>query len=361
LRAPTAVLVSFRLGGSDGVSIEAAKWEWALGQLGFATRRVAGELTNGLRPDDTWLPFLAMEPVEGAAPEHDALAAALAGVDLVVVENLCSLPVNLTAARTTAAVLAGHAGRVLFHHHDLPWERDRFAHLTEFPPHRPNSLHVTINDHARRALAERGIAAHTIRNAFDLDPLPGDRPGTRAQFGLAADAVVVLQPTRAIPRKEVGRAIGFTEQLASQLPGRNVDYWLTGPAEEGYETELAQLLDAARVPVSRGRATRPQDAYAAADVIVFPSSTEGFGNPVIEGTIAQRPVAVAHYPVLDEFVGLGLRLFSVDDPGAVASWLRSPDPEVMRANRAGLQAHFDLADLPDRIRAVLAAVGWTDW
>ena len=52
---PSAVLVSFRLGGTDGVSIEARKWEWALRELGFATRRVAGELDDGLRPDDTWL------------------------------------------------------------------------------------------------------------------------------------------------------------------------------------------------------------------------------------------------------------------------------------------------------------------
>jgi len=36
--------VSYRLGGTDGVSIESAKWMRALGTLGFTSRRVAGEL-----------------------------------------------------------------------------------------------------------------------------------------------------------------------------------------------------------------------------------------------------------------------------------------------------------------------------
>src|SRR6188474_1128375 len=110
MTAPTATFVSFRLGGADGVSIEAAKWEWALRELGFATRRVAGEL-EGLRPDDTWLPFLAIDPPPGAEVAADALAAAIASSDLVVVENICSLPLNAVASTTTAEVLQAHDGR----------------------------------------------------------------------------------------------------------------------------------------------------------------------------------------------------------------------------------------------------------
>ena len=158
-----AVFVSFRLGDNDGVSVEARKWEWALHELGFTTRRVAGELADGLRPDDTWLPYLAIDPPQGAGAEPDALAASLAGSDLVVVENLCSLPLNVEAARSAKEVLDRHAGRVVFHHHDLPWERPQLADLTEFPPHRPNSLHVTINDMAR---AGRSRSATSRRSRF---------------------------------------------------------------------------------------------------------------------------------------------------------------------------------------------------
>jgi mannosylglucosylglycerate synthase len=361
MSAPTAVILSFRLGGSDGVSVEARKWEWALGALGFEIRRVAGELVDGLRPDDVWIPFLAIDPAAGAQPEPDVLAATLAGADLVVVENLCSLPLNLDASALSAAVLEAHEGRVLFHHHDLPWERPHLAHVTAFPPRRPGSLHVTINEIARRALAERGLDAHTIRNAFDLTSPTGDRGATRGRFGFTENDLVVLQPTRAIPRKEVARGIEFAELLAPIVAPRTARYWLTGPAEDGFGPDLDRIVGAAYVPVTRGLADRPEDAYAAAEVVVFPSSVEGFGNPVIEATVAKRPVAVAQYPVLDELVDLGLQLYSIDDPDAVAAWLAAPVPSVIESNQACLRRNFDLTDLPSRIESVLAEVGWDRW
>src|SRR6185436_18652351 len=106
MSAPHAIFLSYRFGGDDGVSVEARKWEWALRELGFTTRRVAGELEDGLRPDDVWLSFLAIDPPAGARVEADTLSAALAGADLVVVENLCSLPINVEAAEVAARVLA---------------------------------------------------------------------------------------------------------------------------------------------------------------------------------------------------------------------------------------------------------------
>src|SRR5262245_47159374 len=121
MTSPVAAFVSFRLGGTDGVSVEVRKWEWALREIGFSTRRVAGELEDGLRPEDTWLAFLAIDPLDHADPDPSALAAALAGADLVVVENICSLPLNPIASTVVARVLEKHPGRVVFHDHDLPW------------------------------------------------------------------------------------------------------------------------------------------------------------------------------------------------------------------------------------------------
>jgi len=361
LSGPTAAVCSYRLGGSDGVSVEAAKWEWALRALGFSVRRVAGDFGDGLRPDDAWLAFLAIEPPPGATPEPETLAATLAGADLVVVENLCSLPLNATAAEITADVLARHDGRVLFHHHDLPWERPHLAHLDAFPPRRPNSLHVTINQQARDALSRRGIESVVIRNAFDLDPEPGDRAATRQEFGFAEQDLVVLQPTRAIPRKEVGAAIEFAEALRECRPDRSVRFWITGPAEDGYDAELDRLIAAAAVPCTVGRAASPADAYAAADIVVLPSSWEGFGNPVIEAIIAGRPLAAARYPVLRELLALGLTIPDLTDPGALVRQIDAPVAQVQEANRACLRANFDLQDLPGRIRSALVGIGWDRW
>jgi len=358
---PTAAFVSYRLGGNDGVSVETRKWEWALGELGFTTRRVAGEL-EGFRPGDVWLPFLAIEPVAGTTPQPDALAAAIAGADVVVVENICSLPLNLDASHAVAQVLERHDGRVVFHHHDLPWERDRFAQVTDLPPPRPGSLHVTISDHARLALEARGFAAYTVHNAFDLDPAPGDRDATRTAFGFAPDDLVVLQPTRAIPRKNVAGGIELAEALATRVTDRTVCFWLTGPAEDGFEPELDALVAQARVPVTIGRAGRPADAYAAADLVVFPSTWEGFGNPVIETVAARRPLAVGDYPVLRELVdATGLELLPARDPDAIVTSLRAPDPARFDRNLDHVRAGFSLDGLPDRLRAAFSAVRWDRW
>jgi mannosylglucosylglycerate synthase len=112
--------------------------------------------------------------------------------------------------------------------------------------------------------------------------------------------------------------------------------------------------------VVHGRAARPADAYAAADVVVFPSTWEGFGNPVIESVVARRPLAVHRYPVLDEILA-GLRVFSVEDPGEVAMWLRAPEPAVLDTNREVALGDFSLADLPGRLDAAFASNGWASW
>ena len=358
---PTAVQLSYRLGGADGVAVETRKWEWALHELGFSVRRVAGEFDDATRADDVTLPFLAIEPPDDTAPAPDQLAASLAGVDLVIVENLCSLPINPDAAALAASVLDAHDGRVVFHHHDLPWQRAGLPTPPNVPPHRPNSLHVTINDHSRAQLANRGFDAITLRNAFDLDPMRGDSDRTRVEFGFAPSDVVLLQPTRAIPRKNMPAAIEFAAELARREPERNLRLWITGPAEDGYDDVFARLVAESEVPVTVGRAASAPDAYAAADLILFPSTWEGFGNPVIESIAHRRPIAVGHYPVLDELRGFGVHLLSIDDVDGVQAWLRAPDPAVLEANVERVRPHCSLADLPRRIDDAFGGAGWGSW
>jgi glycosyltransferase involved in cell wall biosynthesis len=358
---PVAVQLSYRLGGADGVGVEARKWEWALQELGFDVRRVAGELDDGLRPDDTCLPFLAIDPVDEHQPEPGALGASIAGADLVVVENLCSLPINAEASAMAAAVIAEHRGRVVFHHHDLPWQRAGLPTPPGIPPHRANSLHVTINDHSRVQLENRGFDAVTLRNAFNLEPRPGDRAATRAEFGFAPDDLVLLQPTRAIPRKNIPAAIAFAAELAAREPARSLRVWITGPAEDGYDGVFARLVAESAVPVRVGRATTAADAYAAADLILFPSTWEGFGNPIIESIAHRRAIAVGNYPVLDELRAFGVHLLSIDDVPGVQAWLHDPDPEVLERNVDLVRPHCSLADLPQRIALAFDATGWRQW
>ncbi len=334
------------------MAIEAAKWQRALGALGFTTRTVAGA-----GPVDALLPGLAIgAPVPPTPAEvEDALAAA----DLVVVENLCSLPLNPGAWTVVADVLAGRPA--LLHHHDLPWQRPQFRTHPP-PPDDPRWRHVTINRLSRLDLADRGIRATTVYNSFavpapDRDPdgpLPArsDRGAElRRALGLDPDRLLVLQPTRALPRKNVAGGIGVAAALGAT-------YWLLGPAEDEYGPELERLVEGASCPVLRGApeiagATTIDDAYQACDVVTLPSTWEGFGNPSIESVVHRRPLAIGPYPVADELAAFGFRWFPLDRVSDLAGWLGAPDRRLLEDNLTVAATHFSIADLPDRIASVL--------
>lgn len=339
----TAAILSFRLGHADGVSIVAGHWARALQHLGFATVTVAGE-----GPVDRIVPGLALHA--SAPPTAEEVRSALDGVDVVVVENLLTIPMNLAASRVVAEVLRGR--RAILHHHDPPWQRARFAHVDELPPDDPAWRHVTINDLTRRQLARRGITATTVYNGFDVDEPPGDREETRRTLDLTDGDVLLVHPVRAIPRKNVPAAVALTEAVGGT-------YWLLGPAEEGYGPELDRVLAGARCPVRRGLGRRRlADAYAAADAVLFPSTWEGFGNPPIEAAIHRRMCVVGDYPVSQEVHAQGFRFLPADDPEALRQWLAHPDRAVLEANADLARTHYSLPRLTERIAALLAEAGW---
>lgn len=341
----TAAIVSFRLGGTDGVSVVAAGWARALAALGFTVRTVAGE-----GPVDVLVPGLAIDAAE--PPPADEVTRALSGASLVVVENLCTIPLNLPAARVVVAVLRGRPA--VLHHHDPPWQRARFAHITELPPADETWRHVTINDLTRRQLADRGITATTIYNGFDVHTARGDRDRARAALDVAPAERLVLHPVRAIERKNVPAAIGLAEALRAT-------YWLPGPAEEGYGPELDRLLAFARCRVVRVDASvvgSMADAYAACDAVAFPSTWEGFGNPPFEAALHRRPAAVGDYPVAAELRSFGFRWFDPRRPDELSTWLDDPDGALLDTNERIVREHFSLERMAAAIAALLDAAGW---
>jgi glycosyltransferase involved in cell wall biosynthesis len=338
----TCAIVSFRLGCHDGVSVSAAAWARALGELGWRTVTVAGE-----GPVDRVVAGLAIDA--GSPPPPAEVADAVADADLVLVENLLTIPMNLPASRVVARVLAGRPA--VLHHHDPPWQRDRYAHLTELPPDDPAWRHVTVNRLTQAQFAERGLAATTIYNGFDTAAAPGERAATRAALGVAPGEVLVAHPVRAIARKGIPTAVALTEALGGV-------YWLAGPAEEGYQAELDRVLASARCPVVRQRVADAADLYAAADLVAFPSTWEGFGNPPVEAAIHRRPVAVGPYPVGAELAALGFQWLDAADPAAVAAALASDLGPVLARNRELAERHFSLAALRRGVARLLERAGW---
>lgn len=330
-------VVSFRLGGTDGVSIESAKWIAALRRLGHQVTTVAG---SGVA--DHVVPGLAADAAVAPAVAH--LRDVLAPFDLVIVENLASLPLNVAARDVLYEVLADRAA--LFHHHDLPWQRPHLAHLAG-PRDAPGWRHVTINDVSRRELLERGIEAAVLYNRFDCSPPLGRRRVTRDALELDGEVLVVL-PSRVIARKNLGGALSLCEELGAVL-------WVLGPAEDGYGDEFHRLVRAARVPVRHllPDAINLADAYAGADVVVVPSTWEGFGNPVLESVTHRRPLALHHYPVAREILDFGFRFFELTDVAGLRAFLDRPDDALLDANLAIARRHFNLEDLADRLDELL--------
>ena len=160
-------IVSYRLGMADGVSVTAGQWVRALRRLGIRVRTVAGEGRADVLVDS-----LAVDSPRPPTPTE--LAAALDDVDVVVVDNVCSLPMNRAVGEALADYLRGRPA--VMRHHDLPWERPQYAALRGWPRTDPAWRHVTINELARRELwRRRGIAASTVYHGFAERPCPDQR------------------------------------------------------------------------------------------------------------------------------------------------------------------------------------------
>jgi glycosyltransferase involved in cell wall biosynthesis len=331
------VVVSFRLGGTDGVAIESAKWIAALTTLGHSVSTVAGE-----GDADVLLPSLAINATTSTSGQE--LERVLAGAELVIVENLASLPLNLDAR--DAIYRALHGRRALFHHHDLPWQRPHLAHL-EGPRTEPMWHHVTINELSRLELLERGVEAVTIMNSFDCEPPRGRRDPTRLRLDVEGRRLVVM-PSRALPRKNIEGALALCESL-------DAVFWLLGPPEDGYEATLEQLIRSATVEVRRGLPDGfdVHDAYAASDLVVMPSTWEGFGNPVVESVTHRRALALFPYPVACEIRDYGFRFFDLGDVVAITAFLENPDYDLYAHNVSIAVEHFNVATLPARLRGLL--------
>jgi mannosylglucosylglycerate synthase len=274
---------------------------------------------------------------------HPDVAPALADVDVVVVENLCSIPLRPEAMAAVARVLQGRPA--VLRHHDLQWQHARLADRPP-PPDDPAWLHVVATEMSRGQMIERGYPAeriHLLRYRYDTTP------ARRTRRPPLETELLVLQPTRAILRKNVPGGLALAEALGAT-------YWLRGPAEMGYDAELAEVLSKSTVPVLRGRQELTiEEAYGACDVVAFPSTWEGFGNPPLEAGIHRRPVLVGDYPVADELVRrYGFRWWrTIDD---VQRFLAAPDPDVLEHNRAVVVHHFDIGGLAAELADLLASV-----
>lgn len=367
------VFVSYRFGHPDGVSVESAKWQDAFRRLGARVTTVAGggsadlvcaDLAAGPRIDAVTSskdrPTGSEERSLGQGCSASRARAGLADAlgllrdaDLVVVENMFALPVNQSAVAALTGALIDHP--LVARHFDFPWQQQhRYPDLAHWAPPAPAPWrHVVVSEMSAEQLSARGVRAAVMHNRFDCNPPGGNRRTVRALLGLEERERLLLQPTRAIARKNAPVGCALAEKLGAT-------FWLLGAEEEGYDA--ADALAGATCPVVRGPLgpVKPwggaEHAYAACDAVAFPSAWEGFGNPPLEAAVHRRPVAVGPYPVATELARYGFRWFDASAPGPLASWLDEPDPELLEHNFSVVKEHFNLEGLPGELSELLGTL-----
>ncbi len=339
--------ISTRFSGLDGVSLETEKWTKILEEEGFDCYYFAGELD---RPEEK--SFL----VEEAHFKHpnileiyndcfgtDTRKTSVTRnihetkkrlkneivnfvnkfeIDLLIAENSLTIPLNIPLGIAITEFISETKMPTIAHHHDFYWERKRllvnavgeYLHMA-FPPVLPSIRHVVINSYADRELSYRtGISSTIIPNVLDfetsLPPLDEYASDVRENFGIKEDELLILQPTRVVPRKGIEHAIELTKRLS--MKAKLVISHASG--DEGFEYEqrlrdYSEMLGVNTLFISKRinerRKTNGQgkkvytiwDIYPHANLVTYPSTYEGFGNAFLEAIYCRKPIVVNKYVI----------------------------------------------------------------
>ncbi len=356
--------ISFRLAGTDGVSLEVEKWAAVLEQLGLSCYFMAGELDTPEEKSFLEEKLHFQHPVikeiynESFAKttRSDTLSARIHEtrvflkariyefikkfkIDMLIPQNALTIPLNIPLGLALTEVIAETGMPVIAHHHDFFWERKRFLRNCVwdyinmcFPPHLHNIEHVVINTSAQNQLALRtGISSTLIPNVmnFELGPPPRDDyiSNVRADLGIADDELFVLQPTRVVKRKGIEHAI----ELVSRLKRKAALVISHASGDEGYEYQ-ARIQDYAKmlniralfvddiIQEKRGmtddgrRIYVLEDIYPHADLVTYPSLIEGFGNAFLETIWFRKPILVNNYAIYaTDIKPKGFQVIEMDD------------------------------------------------
>ena len=352
--------ISTRLAGTDGVSLESAKWAQVLWRDKHVSFWYGGRLDreSGIsfcvpeaffgHPENAWISeriWGRMERTPEVTRRINGLADYLKGtlydfvekfdLSLLILENAISIPMHVPLGVAVTQLLAETAIPAIAHHHDFYWERDRFSVSAvndyldmAFPPRDPQLRHVVINQAALEELSWRkGVPAILVPNVLDYEARPPSidaySSDVREAIGLEPDDIMILQPTRVVPRKGIELAVGLVERLEDPRCKLVISH---EAGDEGmkYRRQIERLADESGVDLrffetrigdvrqinSHGQKVYTLwDLYPHADLVTYPSLYEGFGNALLEAIYFRIPVVVNRYSIYTRDIEpKGLRL-----------------------------------------------------
>jgi len=356
--------VSTRFAGTDGVSLEAAKWAEVLWQSGHVSAWYAGVLDRDPamslcipeaffdHAENQWITSQLWGRTR-RSPEVSRRIQALAAylkstlyefrarfdLDVLIIENALTIPMHIPLGVAITEFLLETGMPAIAHHHDFMWERQRFQISAvddylemAFPPRVPQLQHVVINQAAREEIAWRkGLPSILVPNVFDFEHPPGPPDAyaadARQALGLLPEDHLILQPTRIVPRKGIENAIHLIRRLKLARAHLVISHQ---SGDEGFEYErqiqqLAQdegvslklfgdrMADRRQLDQNRQKVYVLSDLYPHADLVTFPSLYEGFGNALLEAIYFRLPIVIGRYSVYQRDIEpKGFRLPVID-------------------------------------------------
>ncbi len=341
--------ISTRFAGTDGVSLESAKWAqifgepehhinfWYAGRLDrdpeasfcipeayfghpenlWINERIWGQprreplVTRRIHDLAEYLKMTIYEFVE----QYE--------ITVLVIQNAISIPMHVPLGIAITEYLSETMMPAIAHHHDFFWERTRFLVNSvpdyldlAFPPRGVNIQHAVINQSAQESLSYRkGLSSLLVPNVLDFDNPP---PATdtyssdvRENIGLQPDDVMILQPTRVVPRKGIEHSIKLIQMLddpkyklvVSHEAGDEGFEYRNILSEMAHEENIGIYFVSTKVGEIRQYDSEGKkiytlwDLYRNADLVTYPSLYEGFGNAFLEAVYFRLPILVNRYSI----------------------------------------------------------------
>ncbi|MDC7227212.1 MAG: glycosyltransferase family 4 protein [Spirochaetales bacterium] len=399
--------VSFRIAGTDGVSLEVKKWAEIFERNNCRCFYFAEELDTP--PERSYYskyahfknPVIAEinQRIYGTSKRDPDLTAKIHhyrkrikeelhefvnkfSIDVLIPQNAVTIPLNISLALALTEFIAETEIKTIAHHHDFFWERKRFLRNSvwdyfnmAYPPHLPSIEHVVINSSGQNQLALRtGISSTLIPNVMNFEkPAPGKdeyNADILEALGVSEDEILILQPTRVVQRKGIEHAI----ELVSRLGEKAVLVISHASGDEGHEYEnrvheyaklmgikaifVSDIIDDKREIRNGKKIYTLQDIYPYADFVTYPSLIEGFGNAFLETIYFRKPILVNNYSIYStDIKPKGFDVIEMDDfitdetVAQVKEVLNNPErrKKMVEKNYKIAQCFYSYAVLEERL------------
>lgn len=250
-------LCHYRVGETDGVSLEMDKWKKILVNMGHKVYYIAGSTgtsdgyvipeMNYRFEEDLKIERNAYLKLEDYQDEDELIRAIKKQtlkieeslkkflienkIDLIVPNNILSIGRSIPTAMAFVKVIKELGIRCIGHHHDFYWERENFSQPTcnfihkalegYYPPKDDLISHVVINSIVQKELkVRRSLDSVVIPNVFDFDEklwnVDDYNKDFREKLGIGDNDILMLQATRVTNRKAIELAIDVVGEMQKE-------------------------------------------------------------------------------------------------------------------------------------------------